>query len=127
MLLLNRTEALWNITKIPRNKIAKPLIKNQLNHSKAELVAAGATYVGIRLQMVGTVTAGTALQFYDYKGVYTDYQQRNAYGTIGYVATGTYVWVKVSELRDGTIMLSFQANVKSGSSGTMYFDNLVIR
>lgn len=95
--------------------------------SKAELVAAGATYIGLRLQMVGTIISGTALQFYDYKGVYTDYQQRTAYGTIGYVGTGTYVWLKVSELREGTIMLSFQANVKNGSTGTLYVDNIVIR
>ncbi len=99
----------------------------QVYVSKDELVAAGATYVGIRLTMEGTVVSGSALQFYDYTTDYTQYQQRTAYGNIAYVQSGTYVWIKVSELRAGVTMLSFQVNVKNGSAGTMYFDNLVMK
>ncbi|HOW38325.1 MAG TPA: hypothetical protein PLZ76_05390, partial [Bacillota bacterium] len=99
----------------------------QVYVSKDELVAAGAQYVGIRLRMEGTVVAGTVLQFYDYTTDYTAYQQRTAYGNINYVANGTYVWIKVSDLRAGVTMVSFQVNVKNGSAGTMYFDNLVYR
>lgn len=97
----------------------------QVNVSKDELVALGATYVGIYVLMNGTVKSGSQFQFYDYVGVASAFQQRTAYGSMTYASVGTYVWIKVSDLRAGVTMLSFQANVANGSTGTMCVDNLI--
>ncbi|MFH0993409.1 MAG: immunoglobulin-like domain-containing protein, partial [bacterium] len=93
--------------------------------NKADLIAAGATYIGVYFKTSSPLAAGTLIQNYGYTagGANNELVRSSA---ISYIDEGTYLWIPVAAILDTHVVLSFQINVTSGT-GTLTIDHLVIK
>ncbi|MDP3131160.1 MAG: hypothetical protein Q8N15_07510, partial [Bacillota bacterium] len=94
---------------------------------KADLVAAGATYIGIYFKTSGALAAGTLIQNFGYTagGTFNELVNSNQ---IQYIDEGCYLWIPIASILDTHVVLSFQFNANAASgTGTLVIDNLVIK
>ncbi|MDD4000279.1 MAG: hypothetical protein PHX62_05235, partial [Bacilli bacterium] len=93
----------------------------RFNISKADLVTAGAEYIGIYVKTSST-TGLSAFRAFGY-----DSTHHEIFIQYTPAVSGTYVYVPVSELKDEYESLSIQITASSGNSGTIIYDNIVIK
>jgi hypothetical protein len=99
----------------------------RFNISKATLLSLGAEYIGIKITTSEVLTGTPKFQAFEYdtSGGYSELY--GLQGIISATATGTYVFIPVSALKDTTASISILINVGAGNTGTMTLDNLVIK
>lgn len=94
----------------------------KFNITKAALTALGAEYFGIRIKTSAEVSAIRAFG-YPESG---NHEINTVIGSKDNLANGTYVFIPVSALNNEDTSVSIQINV-TGGSGSIYYDNFVIR
>ncbi|MDD3958460.1 MAG: hypothetical protein PHO96_06190, partial [Candidatus Izemoplasmatales bacterium] len=99
----------------------------RFNISKATLLSLGAEYIGIKITTSEVLSGTPKFQAFEYdsSGGYSELY--GLQGMISATATGTYVFIPVSALKDTTATISILINVGAGNTGTMTLDNLVIK
>ncbi len=96
----------------------------RINMTKAQLVALGAEYVGIYLKTSAPLSGTISFQAFGYDASFT---QQTTYGNIAYTDEGTYVYIAVSSLTDTMTSISLMINISAGNTGTLTYDNIVIK
>ncbi|MFA5290436.1 MAG: hypothetical protein WC351_05285, partial [Candidatus Izemoplasmatales bacterium] len=99
----------------------------RFNISKATLLSLGAEYIGIKITTSEVLSGTPKFQAFEYdsSGGYSELY--GLQGMISATATGTYVFIPVSALKDTTASISILINVGAGNTGTMTLDNIVIK
>ncbi|MFA5006528.1 MAG: DUF5011 domain-containing protein [Candidatus Izemoplasmatales bacterium] len=98
----------------------------RINITKAELVAAGATYVGIFVKTSNALAGTNYVQCYKYTAGGANAEILR-YDVPANITTGFYIYISVSSLSDDTASIGLMLNIATGNTGIMTFDNFVIK
>jgi hypothetical protein len=90
--------------------------------NKADLVALGATYLGIYVR----TSSSEGLDVFRAFGYDSTHHEIDAVGNAKVSAQGTYVYIKVADLEETYTSVSIQININN-SSGTLVYDHIVIK
>ncbi|MBI9009538.1 MAG: DUF5011 domain-containing protein [Tenericutes bacterium] len=98
----------------------------KINITKTYLEGLNAEYVGFYFKTSTELTGNRLFQGFTYTaGGYASID--TLYGDIDATDEGTYLWIKVSDLPADLTGISVMINVASGNSGTLTFDNIVVK